>query len=329
MCLGIPGKVISLVEGYGGGQLVLADVAGESRRVNIGMLPEETFAPGDWVIIHMGFVVEKTDERGGAEAALTGLRLMGSGIDEAPRDGTTDGRCCGMGVVRPLRFPTQRAGLLRASGCVGSPVRPLTCRRRRTCPGFRRRLGIPRRNRGSGRYRRSAQHRGGAQLLGGRTAARRSEFRHPHREAAHPFRQPAHRHTRQRRLPRPGPSQFFHVLVVYPWIRFLSGDPTTPLRILQACRIRWGGTVDWVDDEHLGFLSQPLQFDGYRLFLGAEVLETARWRRDGITLAPRPESGDRIAAHWDWTCGRLSEQEVTALAAATASTLELVNSVRR
>ncbi len=120
----------------------------------------------------------------------------------------------------------------------------------------------------------------------------------------------------------------FHVLVVYPWIRFLSGDPTTPLRILQACRIRWG-TVDWVDDEHLGFLSQPLQFDGYRLFLGAEVLETARWRRDGITLAPRPESGDRIAAHWDWTCGRLSEQEVTALAAATASTLELVNSVRR
>ncbi|WP_396932029.1 HypC/HybG/HupF family hydrogenase formation chaperone [Mycolicibacterium sp.] len=82
MCLGIPGKVISLVEGYGG-QLVLADVAGESRRVNVGMLPEETFAPGDWVIIHMGFVVEKTDERG-AEAALTGLRLMGSGIDEAP-----------------------------------------------------------------------------------------------------------------------------------------------------------------------------------------------------------------------------------------------------
>ncbi|HTY26669.1 MAG TPA: hydantoin utilization protein C, partial [Mycobacterium sp.] len=36
-----------------------------------------------WVIIHMGFVVEKTDARG-AEAAMTGLRLMGSGLDEAP-----------------------------------------------------------------------------------------------------------------------------------------------------------------------------------------------------------------------------------------------------
>lgn len=80
MCLGIPGRVVAMVAGYGG-QLALVDVAGEHRRVNIGMLPEETFAPGDWVIIHMGFVVEKTDARG-AEAALAGLRLMGSGLDE-------------------------------------------------------------------------------------------------------------------------------------------------------------------------------------------------------------------------------------------------------
>jgi hydrogenase expression/formation protein HypC len=44
------------------------------------MLPEETFAPGDWVIIHMGFVVEKTD-RSGAEAAMAGLELLGRGGD--------------------------------------------------------------------------------------------------------------------------------------------------------------------------------------------------------------------------------------------------------
>ncbi|TGD84907.1 HypC/HybG/HupF family hydrogenase formation chaperone [Mycolicibacterium sp. CH28] len=82
MCLGIPGRVVAMVEGYGN-QLALVDVAGEHRRVNIGMLPEETFSAGDWVIIHMGFVVEKTDQRG-AEAALDGLRLMGSGLDEGP-----------------------------------------------------------------------------------------------------------------------------------------------------------------------------------------------------------------------------------------------------
>jgi hydrogenase expression/formation protein HypC len=79
MCLGIPGQVIHMLEGYGD-QLALVDVAGEHRKVNIGMLPEETFSPGDWVIIHMGFVVEKTD-RAGAAAAMEGLELMGSGSE--------------------------------------------------------------------------------------------------------------------------------------------------------------------------------------------------------------------------------------------------------
>ena len=79
MCLGIPGQVIGMLEGYGD-QLALVDVAGEQRKVNVGMLPEETFAPGDWVIIHMGFVVEKTD-KAGADAAMEGLELMGSGSE--------------------------------------------------------------------------------------------------------------------------------------------------------------------------------------------------------------------------------------------------------
>ncbi|ULE32959.1 HypC/HybG/HupF family hydrogenase formation chaperone [Mycobacterium sp. IDR2000157661] len=77
MCLGIPGQVVSMLEGYGG-QLALVDVAGEHRKVNVGMLPEESFAPGDWVIIHMGFVVDKTD-KAGADAAMAGLELMGRG----------------------------------------------------------------------------------------------------------------------------------------------------------------------------------------------------------------------------------------------------------
>ena len=79
MCLGIPGQVIRMLEGYGD-QLALVDVAGEQRKVNVGMLPEETFSPGDWVIIHMGFVVEKTD-KAGADAALEGLELMRSGSE--------------------------------------------------------------------------------------------------------------------------------------------------------------------------------------------------------------------------------------------------------
>jgi hydrogenase expression/formation protein HypC len=80
MCLGIPGRVVQVLDGYGG-QLALVDVAGETRKVNVGMLPDETFAPGDWVIIHMGFVVEKTD-KAGADEAMAGLELMGRGRDE-------------------------------------------------------------------------------------------------------------------------------------------------------------------------------------------------------------------------------------------------------
>jgi hydrogenase expression/formation protein HypC len=60
-------------------------VTGEPRRVNIGMLPDETFSPGDWVIIHMGFVVEKTDSAG-AEQAMAGLELMGRGRSDPADD---------------------------------------------------------------------------------------------------------------------------------------------------------------------------------------------------------------------------------------------------
>lgn len=79
MCLGIPGQVVRMLEGYGD-QLALVNVAGQDRKVNIGMLPDETFGAGDWVIIHMGFVVEKTD-KAGADAAMAGLEMMGRGSD--------------------------------------------------------------------------------------------------------------------------------------------------------------------------------------------------------------------------------------------------------
>ncbi|HEU4359974.1 MAG TPA: HypC/HybG/HupF family hydrogenase formation chaperone [Mycobacterium sp.] len=77
MCLGIPGRVIRLLDGYDG-QLALVDVGGADRKINVGMLAEETLAPGDWVIIHMGFAIEKTDQDG-AQAAMAGLELIGRG----------------------------------------------------------------------------------------------------------------------------------------------------------------------------------------------------------------------------------------------------------
>lgn len=77
MCLGIPGRVVEILDGYHN-QIALVDVQGEKRKVNIGLLEDDPARPGDWVIIHMGFVVDKTDEAGAA-SALAGLRMLGSG----------------------------------------------------------------------------------------------------------------------------------------------------------------------------------------------------------------------------------------------------------
>jgi hydrogenase assembly chaperone HypC/HupF len=80
MCLGIPGRVVAMVPGYGD-QLALVEVEGATRKVNIGLL-EEPPAPGQWVLLHMGFAVETTDAAG-AEQAMTGLEMMGRSRDEA------------------------------------------------------------------------------------------------------------------------------------------------------------------------------------------------------------------------------------------------------
>jgi hydrogenase assembly chaperone HypC/HupF len=84
MCLGIPGRVVAMVPGYGD-QLALVEVAGAARRVNIGLL-DEAPAAGTWVLIHLGFAVETTDAAG-AEQAMSGLELMGRTRDDGVRGG--------------------------------------------------------------------------------------------------------------------------------------------------------------------------------------------------------------------------------------------------
>jgi hydrogenase expression/formation protein HypC len=79
MCLGIPGRVVGMVPGFGD-QLALVEVEGTARRVNIGLLDEPP-PPGQWVLVHMGFAVETTDAAG-AEQAMAGLELMGRPRDE-------------------------------------------------------------------------------------------------------------------------------------------------------------------------------------------------------------------------------------------------------
>ncbi|MBV8929121.1 MAG: hypothetical protein JO152_08365 [Mycobacteriaceae bacterium] len=120
----------------------------------------------------------------------------------------------------------------------------------------------------------------------------------------------------------------FHVLVVYPWVRFLDRDPVTPVQVMQDCRIRWG-TVESVDGDHVVVRSRPLTLDAGVLALGDPVGERVRWSKDGVSLAAAPAPGQIVSAHWDWICGVLSDEESAALAEATRTTLDLVNGVRK
>jgi hydrogenase assembly chaperone HypC/HupF len=81
VCLGIPGRVVGMLPGFGD-QLALVEVEGVGRKVNIGLLDEPP-APGQWVLIHMGMALELTDADG-AEQAMSGLELMGRTRDDAP-----------------------------------------------------------------------------------------------------------------------------------------------------------------------------------------------------------------------------------------------------
>jgi hydrogenase expression/formation protein HypC len=79
MCLGIPGQVVELLDSHE--HLAKAEVSGVRRTINIGLLEDEQLAPGDWVLIHVGFALSKIDEEE-ASLALASLQLMGQAYDD-------------------------------------------------------------------------------------------------------------------------------------------------------------------------------------------------------------------------------------------------------
>ncbi len=68
MCLGIPGRIVEILDEDL--MLAKADVGGVRRNINIGLVHHdgERVEVGDWVLIHVGFAMSKIDE---AEARST------------------------------------------------------------------------------------------------------------------------------------------------------------------------------------------------------------------------------------------------------------------
>jgi hydrogenase expression/formation protein HypC len=66
MCLGIPGRIVSVEPGS---DLAQVDVAGVVRDINLALL-DGPFVPGEYILIHSGFALERmTPEQ--ARDALT------------------------------------------------------------------------------------------------------------------------------------------------------------------------------------------------------------------------------------------------------------------
>ncbi|HMO59441.1 MAG TPA: HypC/HybG/HupF family hydrogenase formation chaperone [Roseiflexaceae bacterium] len=74
MCLGIPGQIIEIVDAAN--QIAKVEVSGVKRNINIALVQAEGIAPGDWVLIHVGFAMSKIDEQEAAET-LALLHQMG------------------------------------------------------------------------------------------------------------------------------------------------------------------------------------------------------------------------------------------------------------
>jgi hydrogenase expression/formation protein HypC len=72
MCLGVPGRVLSITDDAPGVRMGRVQFGGVHKDVCLSFLPE--IQPGDWVIVHAGFAISQIDE---AEAAATFELLRG------------------------------------------------------------------------------------------------------------------------------------------------------------------------------------------------------------------------------------------------------------
>jgi hydrogenase expression/formation protein HypC len=81
VCLAIPGRIVDVVDESR--RLARVDVAGVRRNVNVGLLDGdgEGVAPGDWVLIHVGFAISRVDEDE-ARATRELLERMGAEYEQ-------------------------------------------------------------------------------------------------------------------------------------------------------------------------------------------------------------------------------------------------------
>ena len=66
MCLAVPGRVLSVEDGDPAFRSGCVDFCGVRKTVNLAFTPEA--APGDFVLVHVGFAITRVDEEEAARA---------------------------------------------------------------------------------------------------------------------------------------------------------------------------------------------------------------------------------------------------------------------
>jgi hypothetical protein len=121
------------------------------------------------------------------------------------------------------------------------------------------------------------------------------------------------------------PNHAFHVLDVFPRVGLLRGGQVDDaLKVMDACRIRWGRILER-DGDSLVVSAVPLAYAAGRLGLGAPRVERIRGWIDGAGFVDDVVAGDVVAIHWDWACERLDATRLAALRASTIRELEIAN----
>jgi len=77
MCLAVPAKVVEIVDEEN--QIAKVDIGGVRRNISVALL--EDVKVGDWVLVHVGFAIQKVDE-GEAAQTLALLKGLGQAVED-------------------------------------------------------------------------------------------------------------------------------------------------------------------------------------------------------------------------------------------------------
>ena len=341
MCLGIPARLVAGDAGHP--DLVMVDMGGVSRAVNVGLLDEPP-RPGDWVLVHMGFALSAMT----AEEARDALDALGAEREAEDREAdaieqaamrrdreavvtgpTQDGPLMfvryayppnALGYCGPADFAAFRE--YAAAGVVDQGLVQLA----QAFSGAWPYLELI--SAGCGisdplDQRVVEAYWVGNDLLDRVPVAAIGD------SMADRFRQRVGRKFQflaEGVLAGGVPHHSFHVFGVYPWVGLLGDDRKAKhaLMVLDRCRIRWGKVTAVA--RRSGDGGVPAAVLGRAAAdPGRAHAETARLALDGTVLARGIGPGDWVSLHWDWVCDRLSQRQLRALRAFTVRHLDMVN----